>query len=89
MNDPTEKNCPHQEDGWCLDCVQKLAGTKPKADSMITIRLTKRLHEWIKEESLRRRMSMNRFCVNQFEEAKKKSKDQSKFFSKLPGKESN
>lgn len=33
MTDPMQHNCPHSDDGWCLDCVGELRRERDEAKS--------------------------------------------------------
>jgi hypothetical protein len=35
MTIPTLHNCPHSPDGWCLDCVGKLAAERDDLEQQI------------------------------------------------------
>lgn len=34
---PTQQNCPHNPDGWCLECVKDLASYKDKWEEALSL----------------------------------------------------
>jgi len=57
-------SCPHQDNGWCVDCVKDLTEEK-KAEptSVITVRLPVSMHQELKSQAHINRISLNKLCI--------------------------